>query len=203
MKNNCNSFSRACETVLLTNKVITMKKYFKLSALLLSATIILSSCIGSFRLTNNIKDWNEGVSSKWVNEVIFIALHIVPVYEIAIFVDGLVLNSIEFWTGNNLVMEQGETKIVKNSEGENVEITALENGYKLSNGETSMNLVFDNDERVWSAEYNNQTTKLVKLVDENNAQLYLAGGEVMDITLDAEGMDIARQYMSNSFAMSK
>lgn len=180
-----------------------MKKYFKLSALLLSATIILSSCIGSFRLTNNIKDWNEGVSSKWVNEVIFIALHIVPVYEIAMFVDGLVLNSIEFWTGNNLVMEQGETKIVKNSEGENVEITALENGYKLSNGETSMNLVFDNGERVWSAEYNNQTTKLVKLVDENNAQLYLAGGEVMDITLDAEGMDIARQYMSNSFAMSK
>ena len=86
-----------------------MKKHFKFSALLLSATIILTSCIGSFRLTNNIKDWNEGVSSKWVNEVIFVALHIVPVYQIAIFVDAVVLNSVEFWTGSNLVVEPGVT----------------------------------------------------------------------------------------------
>ena len=58
---------------------MTMKKTVKLSALLLSATILFSSCIGSFRLTNKIKDWNEGVSSKWGNEVIFLAFHIVPV----------------------------------------------------------------------------------------------------------------------------
>ena len=160
-----------------------MKKFFKFSALLLSVTVLLSSCIGSFKLTNNIKDWNEGVSSKWVNEVVFMALHIVPVYPIAIFVDAVVLNSVEFWTGSNLVMEPGETKIVKNAEGENVEITALENGYNVSKGEASMNFVYDSNENGWSAEYDNQTTKLVKFVDENTAQLFLAGGEVMDIAL--------------------
>ena len=52
-----------------------------------------------------------------------------------------------------------------------------------------MNLVFDNETRVWSAEYNNQTTQLVKLVDENNAQLFLAGGEMMDI--NANNVDMA------------
>ena len=161
-----------------------MKKYFKFSALLLSAAIVLSSCIGSFKLTNNIKDWNETVSTKWVNEVVFLALHIVPVYPIAMMVDGVVLNSMEFWTGENLVIEKGEKKVVENSNGETVEITALENGYNITNCVTSMNLVFDEAERVWSAEYDNQTTKLVKLVDDNNAQMYLAGGEVMDVTRD-------------------
>ena len=180
-----------------------MKKHFKFSALLLSATIILTSCIGSFRLTNNIKDWNEGVSSKWVNEVIFVALHIVPVYQIAIFVDAVVLNSVEFWTGSNLVVEPGETKIVQNSQGETVEITALENGYKLSNGETSMNLVFNAEQQIWSAVYDGQTTDLVKIIDSENAQLFLAGGQVMDITLDAEGVNMANQLMMSNFAMNK
>ena len=97
-----------------------MKKHFKLTALLLSATILLTSCIGSFGLTNKVLDWNKSVGDKFVNELVFIALHIVPVYEISIFIDVVVLNSIEFWTGDNLVAEPGETKVVKNSAGEEV-----------------------------------------------------------------------------------
>jgi hypothetical protein len=180
-----------------------MKKHFKLSALLLSATIILTSCIGSFRLTNNIKDWNEGIGNKWVNELVFIAMHIVPVYEITMFVDAIVLNSIEFWTGKKADVQVGNTKIVKNAQGQDVEVTALENGYKLSNGENSMNILFDEETQVWSAEYNNQTTQLMKVVDGNNAQLFLLNGDVMDVTLDEQGIELARQCMINSYAMNK
>ena len=179
-----------------------MKKHFKLAAVLLSATIVFSSCIGSFRLTNNIKDWNESIGNKWVNELVFIAMHIVPVYEIAMMVDGVVLNSIEFWTGNNVVMEEGDTKVVTNSEGEEIKVTALENGYNLSDGETSMNLVFDQEEKVWSAEYNNQMTKLVKLVDDNTAQLYM-NGELVTVTLDQEGINQVSMLVNNYFAMAK
>lgn len=178
-----------------------MKKTFKLTALLLAATIMLSSCIGSFRLTNKIKDWNSSVSNKWVNEVIFLAFHIVPVYEIAMFVDALVLNSIEFWSGKSAAVKVGDTKVVKNSQGQDVEITAMENGYMLSNGEQSMNILFDEETQIWSAEYNNQTTQLMKMVDDNNAQLFLLNGDVMDITLDAQGVELARLYMNNSFAL--
>lgn len=177
-----------------------MKKHFKLTALLLTATIVLSSCIGSFRLTNNIKDWNEGLGNKFVNELVFIALHIVPVYEIAMFVDGIVLNSIEFWTGNNLVAEPGETKIVKNSQGQDVQVTALENGYTISNGDTAMNLLFDAENQVWSAEYNNQVTDLVKLNGDNTAQLYV-DGDIVNVTLDAQGIGYAQMLLNNSFAM--
>lgn len=177
-----------------------MKKHFKLTAMLLTATILFSSCIGSFRLTNNIKDWNEGLGDKFVNELVFIALHIVPIYEIAIFIDGVVLNSIEFWTGNNVVAEPGETKIVKNSQGQDVQVTALENGYTISNGETAMNLLFDAENQVWSAEYNNQSTDLVKLNGDNTAQLFV-GGEVVDVTLDAQGINMAQMLLNSSFAM--
>ena len=178
-----------------------MKKHFKISALLLSATIIMSSCIGSFRLTNNIKDWNDGVGSKWVNEIIFLAFHIVPVYEVAMLIDGVVLNTIEFWGGNSLVDNAGDTKVVKNSRGQDIEITTMENGYEITDGKVAMNLVFDEDTQIWSAVCGEQVTDLVKLVDDNNAQLFLMDGDVMDITLDEAGMDMARQYMTNSFAL--
>ena len=101
-----------------------------------------------------------------------------------------------------MLANNGETKIVKNSQGENVEITAMENGYNLSNGSESMNLVFDEESQVWSAEYNNVSTNLIKIVDDNSAQLFLMNGEMLDVTLDAEGMNIARMYMNN-FAMNK
>lgn len=70
------------------------------------ATLLLgaSSCIGSFKLTSGIADWNRNASEeKWVNEILFLALVIIPVYEIGILVDAIILNSIEFWGGKNPV----------------------------------------------------------------------------------------------------
>lgn len=179
-----------------------MKKGIKFSALLLAATIMFSSCIGSFQLTQKVFKLNKSIGSKWVNELVFAACCILPVYEITLFVDAIVFNSIEFWSGKKVLANNGEKKIVKNSQGENVEITAMENGYNLSNGVESMNLLFNEETQVWSAEYNNISTDLIKLVDENNAQLFLMNGEMLDITLDAEGLNIARMYMNN-FAMNK
>ena len=180
-----------------------MKKTVKLSALLLAATIMFSSCMGSFQLTNKMFKINKSIGSKWVNELVFAACCILPVYEITLFADAVVLNSIEFWTGKKVLANKGEKKIVKNNEGKNVEITAMENGYNLTDGAVSMNLVFDEETQVWSAEYNNNSTNLIKIVDDNNAQLFLMDGNVMDVTLDAEGINMARMYMNNSFAMNK
>lgn len=188
------------QMVFINLKSIIMKKNFKLTALLLSATIFLSSCIGSFGLTNKVLDWNNGIGNKFVNELVFIALHIVPVYEISVFIDAVVLNSIEFWTGDNLVAEPGDTKIVKNSAGEDIQIVATENGYTVSNGETAMNFVFDKEQQIWSAEYNNQLTNLVKLNGDNTAQIFV-GEDVVDVNLDAQGINMAYMLMNNSFAM--
>ncbi len=69
------------------------------AALLGSGCLVVSGCFGSFPLTNIIYDWNGGFGSKWVRWLIFLGLIIIPVYEIALIVDALILNTIEFWTG--------------------------------------------------------------------------------------------------------
>lgn len=175
-----------------------MKKHLKLSVLLLAATIMLSSCLGSFQLTNKVLKMNKSIGDKWVNELVFAACCILPVYEITLFADAIVLNSIEFWTGKKLIANAGEKKTVKNSKGNDVEITALENGYNLTDGATSMNLIFDEETQIWSAEYNNQSTNLVKIIDETTAQLFLMNGEVMDVTIDG-----VNPLMYTDFAMNK
>lgn len=64
-----------------------------------------SACIGSFHLTRKVYAFNKSVSpDKWVQELVFLAFAVVPVYSIASGLDVLVINSIEFWTGENPVM---------------------------------------------------------------------------------------------------
>jgi hypothetical protein len=60
-----------------------------------------SACFGSFQATKKVYAFNKGVGDKWVVEVVFLAMNIVPVYSIAAFADAVVFNSIEFWTGEN------------------------------------------------------------------------------------------------------
>ena len=181
-----------------------MKKYFKFFAVLLSASIMFTSCIGSFSLTNKLKDWNESIGNQWANELVFLCMHIIPVYELTIFADIMVINSIEFWTGSNPIASQvGETKIVKNSAGENVQITTTENGYELTNGEEQMQLVFDEAEKTWSAVYDQQSVKLMKFIDENNAQMFTLNGSTVNVSLDAEGMNVARMMLMGEYAMGK
>ena len=165
-------------------------------------SIMFSSCIGSFQLTSKLKNFNDGIGSKWVNELVFVAFCIVPVYELSALADVLVLNSIEFWSGKKALADAGETKIIKNSKGQDIEVKTLENGYALNDGTNTMNLVFDEKEQIWSAEYEDQVMNLIRLVDENNAQLFLKNGEVMDITLNADGIETARLHMYDCLAMN-
>ena len=176
-----------------------MKKSFKMVAALLSACVVMSSCMGSFGLTKKIYDWNETVGDKWVNEMVFVAMNIIPIYSITLFADAVVLNSIEFWTGSNPVAKSGDVKIVKNAQGQDVTITANESGYSVSNGETAMNFIFDEADNSWSVEYNNAVNKLIS-IDGDNAQLYLLNGETMDITLDEAGVAMARQMVMGDYA---
>lgn len=180
-----------------------MKKFAKLSVMMVAFSIMFSSCIGSFQLTSKLKNFNDGIGSKWVNELVFVAFCIVPVYELSALADVLVLNSIEFWSGKKALADAGETKIIKNSKGQDIEVKTLENGYALNDGTNTMNLVFDEKKQIWSAEYEDQVMNLIRLVDENNAQLFLKNGEVMDITLNADGIEAARLHMYDCLAMNE
>lgn len=68
-----------------------------------------SACYGPFNLTRSVYKWNGNVqgsgevSGKWMKEIIFLALVILPVYELSSLADAFIFNSIEFWTGQNPV----------------------------------------------------------------------------------------------------
>lgn len=83
-----------------------MNKMFKqIVVALLIATMALMSvgCYGSFNLTKKVYNWNGSLGNKWVVELVFLAANVIPVYGIAGFIDVIILNSLEFWTGSNPV----------------------------------------------------------------------------------------------------
>lgn len=69
----------------------------------------IGGCYGSFNLVKKVHKWNGTFGDKFVNEIGFLVLNIVPVYGVAAFVDAVVLNSIEFWTGRNPSSSSNET----------------------------------------------------------------------------------------------
>lgn len=63
-----------------------------------------TACFGSFNLTRKLWTFNNTVSkNKFAKEVVFLALNIVPVYGAAGFIDAVVVNTVEFWSGKNPV----------------------------------------------------------------------------------------------------
>lgn len=63
----------------------------------------LGGCYGRFPITNAIYRWNGRVTDNTVvNSIIMIVLAIIPVYGLAILIDAVIVNSIEFWDGERV-----------------------------------------------------------------------------------------------------
>lgn len=75
----------------------------RLLAAIVLTMFVLTACTGSFTLTKKVHKFNRDFQNKWVEEVVFIAFVIVPVYGVATLGDALIFNSLEFWTGDNPV----------------------------------------------------------------------------------------------------
>lgn len=104
------------------------KKVF-LAFLLGTFLTLNQACYGPFLLTKKIYNWNGKVGDKFVNSAVMWALIIIPVYSATLFVDFVVLNTVQFWTGTNpLAMKEGEeeTQIVQHDEN-SFRITARRN----------------------------------------------------------------------------
>ena len=168
------------------------------ACLCLSGTLLFSSCIGSFALFNKVKDWNNTVSNKFVNELIFIALNIVPVYSITMLADVVVLNSIEFWSGSNPIASIGETKEVQGENGRYL-VTTKEDGYTIEKeGESNVDLSYNAETKTWSATSEGETCQLVTLNDNGSATIYMGDGTSMTVMPDANGVANARMATMGS-----
>jgi hypothetical protein len=152
---------------------------------------MFSSCIGSFSLTGKVYKWNNNVGDKFVNELVFLVFSVVPVYEISLFIDAVVLNSVEFWTGAPLA-KAGEMKKVKGENGEYL-VKTLENGYEINKDSQIIGLIYNQEKNTWNVVNNDISTELVRVNNNGTADIFLPNGETQNITLDAQGIAEVRK----------
>ncbi len=173
------------------------KRIFSVAAVALVGTLLFSSCIGSFSLSKKVLAWNQTIDNKFVNEVVFVALWIVPVYEVCAIADILVINSIEFWSGSNPV-QAGLVKEVKGGDGKIYTVETLENGYKIENEEGKLAyFIHDAENDSWSSVVDGVETKLLKFEKGNIATVFLPNGQEKEVELSQDGVLAFEQYMDN------
>ncbi|MCM1483272.1 MAG: DUF3332 domain-containing protein [Muribaculaceae bacterium] len=181
------------------------KKYLTVGVILTLAVSMLStSCIGSFSLTNKLLSWNQQVGNKFVNELVFFAFWILPVYEVAGLADILVINGIEFWSGSN-PMAKG-TKVIDGENGRYL-VNCDGKGYTITSQTDGsvVRLDFDEADNSWSVNVNDESYKLLTFIDDTHVALPTADGSTTVIELSEQGVFAYQQIASQGhlFASAK
>ncbi|MDE6418213.1 MAG: DUF3332 domain-containing protein [Duncaniella sp.] len=167
-----------------------MKKRFIPVALVVAlASTPLCSCIGSFSLSHKLLGWNKQVGGKVVNELVFIAFCIIPVYEVSILADAIVFNSIEFWSGENPVA--CGKKVIEGEDGRYM-VEADPKGYTITREDGAMapiRLDYDAELMSWSAVMPDGTSyELLAFVDADHVSLPAADGSRIVVPTDEMGL---------------
>ena len=177
-----------------------MKKFMVNAVIAVSlGTMTLSSCIGSFGLTNTVLDWNKrATDNKFVNELIFIVIS--PAYAVCSVADLFVLNSIEFWTGEKVIAEVGKTKDVMGKDGRMYAIKTLKNGYEITDpeGEKSY-FVFNKKKKSWSYSKDGDIRELFSFNEDGSIQACLPNGEKINVPANENGLFQVRMAMNDGF----
>ena len=169
--------------------------------LTLASSLTMTSCIGSFSLFNSVLKWNQHVDNKFVNELVFIAFWILPVYEVAALADLVVINSIEFWSGSNpvacgrTVIEGQDGRYLVDCDGKGYTITSENDG-------SVVRLDFDDNDRSWSATINDVTYPLMTFVDDNHVRMATPDGSSTIVELSQYGVTAYQQLATTNVLMA-
>ena len=164
-----------------------MKKTILTAALAALLCSSMTSCMGKFALTRNLYAWNDQVSNKFVNEVLFVAFWILPVYEVCGLADLLVLNSIEFWSGDNPLM--ASVKTVDTEHGRYL-VECDGNGYDITLEETGekYRLDFAQDSNTWSLQADGKEYPLMTFIDDSHVSVPMPDGGWQTVELSQAGV---------------
>lgn len=168
-----------------------MKKNFLRAATvcLICGALTLPSCIGSFQLSNKLLSWNNQIGNKFVNELVFFAFWVLPVYEVSGLADILVLNSIEFWSGENPIAKS--TKVIDGNDGKYL-VKCDGKGYTIKsiNDGSSVRLDFNSEDRSWSYTVPGEEDSHVifTFVDDTHISLPTPDGSLRTVELSNSGL---------------
>lgn len=170
------------------------------TVLMIGAGLLSTSCIGRFALTNKLLSWNQQISNKFVNELVFIAFWAIPVYEVSALADILVINSIEFWSGSNPVAK-GKT-IIEGQDGKYL-VECDGRGYTITSltDKTSVRLDFAADTQTWSvATPEGEVYPLMTFVDADHVRMSTPQGASVLVPLSQSGVMAYQQTVAPAMA---
>ena len=180
-----------------------MKKVsFKVAAVLVAGTLVCSSCIGSFGLFNKYEKWQCNMTSnKYVNGIVGLILQPI-VGGICLTVDALVLNTIEFWTGDNPVASNTTQKVM-GQDGLYYAVTTTKQGYEVKAPSGEVTRFIHNDKNdSWSMEQNGVTKEIFRFNADGTIQATLQNGQTLTVGTDQAGLDQVREAVdANYFAL--
>lgn len=173
-------------------------------ACLMAGCILTTSCVGSFSLFNKYAAWQrEMTSNKYVNGIVgFILLPIVGT--VTLFIDSVILNTIEFWSGENPVASHvGKTQQMLGGDGVLYAVKTLRNGYEITapNGEVTM-LLYDKASDSWSISQNGVVKELFRYNPDGKSIKVTANGSERDFTLNEQGLNDAKFAASDGFLLA-
>ena len=211
LSNNRESFNKILNNnvnvkwflLMIINSKINLRRCImskKCLTLFLSLAIGLTSfqgCIGNFALSNNVLKLNQKVSNKFINEVLFIVLWIIPVYPITILVDILVINSIEFWTGKNpLAMGPGEidTQYVSKN-GVEYKIEATQNKFHIvqlegPNKGDQADLIYNPETKTWLVGNGKEIRRAVQFLNDTDVKIFKKDGSFAVVNKEATSAEV-------------
>ncbi len=179
------------------------KKTLKLLLCLTMTGVITTSCVGSFAMFNKLASWNKSATdNKFLNELIFIVIS--PAYAFAGLADALVLNSIEFWTGNNPMANRiGKTFNVQGEDGLIYAVKTLKKGYEITDPQGKVyHFTYNKKDNSWLMETEGQEREIFRFNEDGSIQANMPNGEKMNFTLDEAGIMQARMAVYNcSYAL--
>lgn len=170
------------------------------TVVLLSGSMLFTSCVGSFRLTGRLLAWNKSVDNKKiVQELVFVAFCIVPVYEISLIADLFILNSIEFWSGDNPLKPAESTRTIETEDG-SYTIETRSDGYHIQKEgeEHGIDLTFNEAEQTWNIELGDDLVPFLQFKDNQEVAMFFPDGSEMTVPLSQSGVlafkQVAEQY---------
>src|SRR5689334_1269004 len=127
-------------------------------------------CYGPFNLTRNVYHWNSGikgsgeVNEKWMKEIVFFGMIVIPVYMFSALLDAFVFNSIQFWSGDNPI------KLTRDADGYIHEVQL---------GDTTISAVWSEDHRLAALTYRQQgqITKTATIVEQGGSFRMVEDGD--------------------------
>jgi len=171
---------------------------------LLAGSLMFSSCIGSFSLFNQYAEWQRDMTSnKFINAIVgFVLMPIVG--SISLTVDAIVLNTIEFWTGDNPVAQNvGKTQMIMGEDGLLYAVKTLRKGYEITapNGEVTL-LTYDKRNDSWSISQNGMTKEMFRFNEDGKSISVNMNGEDRNFTLNEQGVSDAKMAATEGLFMA-